>query len=293
MFYAMTKYATKPSSKIETMAGSVEEARRVRRQRLLRFSEERFKKILQSDNFDNNSDTGELSQSPLQAEDDSNADPSECQSAEDIGIGLRHRTEGTSSRSVSKELTPEASLPKTEKTYTHKTVKTNDAFAESKFPGITSGGSATGSQRGTSSPSSSNTTSATSSAYGGNRFPPGNASKATLSLLHFDFARLVSCMILAFITRKILNSSWSLFFAESIIVPFTLLQFGFYTFLPRFCKAVVLPKRGSLIDSGLALCGVDRSFIDTYQRLIAYTTSIAEDFAVYMFTFFLVDSIIG
>lgn len=43
------KYATKPSCKIGTMAGSVEEARRVRRQRLLRFSEERFKKILQSD----------------------------------------------------------------------------------------------------------------------------------------------------------------------------------------------------------------------------------------------------
>ncbi|XP_014776181.1 uncharacterized protein LOC106873365 [Octopus bimaculoides] len=275
------------------MAGSVEDARRERRQRLLRFSEERFKKILQNDNFDSNSDTGELSQGTLQTEDDSNVDPSECHSDEDISIGLRHRTEGASSRSVSKELTPEASLPKTEKTYTHKTVKTNDAFAESKFPGITSGGSATGSQREMSSPVSSNTTSAASSAYGGNRFPSGNASKATLSLLHFDLARLVSCMILAFITRKILNSSWSLFFAESIIVPFTLLQFGFYTFLPKFCKAVVLPKRGSLIDSGLALCGVDRSFIDTYQRVIAYTTSIAEDFAVYMFTFFLVDSLIG
>ncbi|GAB1606324.1 uncharacterized protein LOC115223943 [Argonauta hians] len=305
------------------MAASLEEARRARRERLLRCSEERLKRIVQGDRgYDKTAETAEQFEdlpSPTPSDEGSDTIPpsSEGRSTEgDPGCRLRHNAERNSSSSdgsqqVSKERSPDSGSGNTENHTSgpQRTVKTNDAFAERMFPGITTGSSSMNNpQRGagatfTSSFSSSNaaptlstintTTTTTTTGHGGARYSAATASRVTLSLLHFDLARLISCMLLAFLTRKILNSSWSLLFAESIIVPFTLLQFGFYTFLPRFCKAVVLPKRGSLIDSGLTLCGVDRTIIDTYQRFVAYSTSIAEDFAIYMFTFFLVDGVIG
>lgn len=163
-------------------------------------------------------------------------------------------------------------------------MKTNDAFAESRFPGIS-----------TSKPSSSpNSSPRRSPISSGSRAASESASnKITLSLLHFDLIRLVSCIVLALLTRKILNTAWSTFFLKSIFVPFTLLQFGIYTFLFKFCKAVVLPERGSMISTGLIVCGVDKNTVLTFHKVIGYTASVVEDLAVYIFSFVLADSLIG
>lgn len=106
-----------------------------------------------------------------------------------------------------------------------------------------------------------------------------------------DLMRCGGCLLAAFVTRWTLGFGLGILFLELALVPFALLETALYTFHTTHMKDIQLPHKNTLTTYALVLSGVKPELITKYNKVMGYFAALAEDFAVYLFSFLIFNAI--
>ncbi|XP_033747941.1 uncharacterized protein LOC117332957 [Pecten maximus] len=99
-----------------------------------------------------------------------------------------------------------------------------------------------------------------------------------------NLLRLAGCVFVAILSRVVLQLGIGLFYFQTIILPFAVLQGALYYYKMTFVKD--MPYKGTAMSSALMLCGLKPEVIATYNKIMGNVAGIYEDFSVYLFAFF-------
>ncbi|KAK3592824.1 hypothetical protein CHS0354_019052 [Potamilus streckersoni] len=109
----------------------------------------------------------------------------------------------------------------------------------------------------------------------------------------FDFLRICFCFLLAFLCRKVLAFGYGMFYVQTIVLPFMCLETALYLFRQHMLSDIDLPHKASFIMGVLVLCGLRQDVIETYTKIMGYFSAIAEDFAIFLFSFLMSNIIVS
>lgn len=102
-----------------------------------------------------------------------------------------------------------------------------------------------------------------------------------------ECVRMSIVISLACFVRLSLYLDLAAVFLKSIIIPFILLETGFFTYKVSVDKAVAMSNVSSLLSGALFLCGVSNAVISNTMTALHYATIFCNDFSLYLFTFFI------
>ncbi|KAL4240329.1 hypothetical protein ACF0H5_001120 [Mactra antiquata] len=119
------------------------------------------------------------------------------------------------------------------------------------------------------------------------------SSDAKMMLKHFEFLRIVMCVMVAYLCRRVLSSGYGVFYIESVILPFACLESSFFLFKHKVLHNVILPHKSSMLIGILMLCGIKPVVVQTYNKVMGYFTAAMEDFALFFFAFMMANTFIA
>ncbi|KAL3876773.1 hypothetical protein ACJMK2_034569 [Sinanodonta woodiana] len=109
----------------------------------------------------------------------------------------------------------------------------------------------------------------------------------------FDFLRICICFLLAFLCRKVLAFGYGMFYVQTIVLPFMCMETALYLFRQHMLADIDLPHKASFMMGVLVLCGLRKDVIESYTKIMGYFNAIAEDFAIFLFSFLMSNIIVS
>ncbi|CAG5115651.1 unnamed protein product [Candidula unifasciata] len=110
----------------------------------------------------------------------------------------------------------------------------------------------------------------------------------------FEFVKIFTFIIIAFLQRCVLKWGLGLFVVPSIFVPFVVLEITFEYVVYNFLQHIVLfQSKGNLMSAALMLCGMKQELTETYNNIMARITIWLSDFCLYFFAFIFWDLLIA
>ncbi|KAH3861747.1 uncharacterized protein LOC127866041 [Dreissena polymorpha] len=120
-----------------------------------------------------------------------------------------------------------------------------------------------------------------------------SSSDAKMILKHFEFLRIVLSVMVAYLCRRVLSTGYGVFYFQSIIIPFALMEAGFFMFKHKVLHNVTLPHKSSMLIGVLMLCGIKPEVVHLYNQIMGYLTAASEDFAMFFFAFLMANIFIA
>ncbi|XP_060561954.1 uncharacterized protein LOC132721638 [Ruditapes philippinarum] len=119
-----------------------------------------------------------------------------------------------------------------------------------------------------------------------------SSSDAKMMLKHFEFLRIVLCVMVAYLCRRVLSTGYGVFYFQSVVLPFACMEASFFMFKHKMLHNVMLPHKSSMLLGLLMLCGIKPAILQTYNKLMGYMTAASEDFALFFFAFMMANTFI-
>ncbi|XP_045213212.2 uncharacterized protein LOC123564023 [Mercenaria mercenaria] len=120
-----------------------------------------------------------------------------------------------------------------------------------------------------------------------------SSSDAKMMLKHFEFLRIVLCVMVAYLCRRVLSSGYGILYFQSVVLPFACMEASFFMFKHKMLHNVMLPHKSSMLIGMLMLCGIKPAILQTYNKLMGYVTAATEDFALFFFAFMMANTFIS